>query len=142
MELISTRSHGKLDYLVGLILMTSPWIFDYASSDQYFIWIPFALGSFTFLYSLLTDYELSLARVISVKMHLALDILSGIFLSISPWLFHFDDVIYLPHLIIGAGEVLISILTVKSYDPDEVVLHDPNEELEKSPYGEKDRENP
>mgnify|MGYP003502075441 CR=1 FL=1 len=142
MALISTRNHGRLDYLVGLLLMTSPWIFDYASSDQYFIWIPFALGSFTLLYSLLTDYELSLAPVISIKMHLTLDILSGLFLAASPWLLHFDDVIYLPHLIIGAAEVIISILTVKSYDPNKVVAEDPNEALERSPYGEKDRENP
>lgn len=118
--MISTKTHGKLDYIIGLILMSSPWIFNYASSDQFYIWIPFALGSIIILYSMLTSYEHGFVRAISMKMHLVLDFIAGVFLAASPWLLHFDDVIYLPHLIIGIALVIAAFASQKEYNHEAV----------------------
>ena len=59
----------------------------------------------------MTDYEKSLLRLISMKNHLLIDFLSGIFLAISPWLFEFKDIVYLPHLIFGITAIIVAILT-------------------------------
>jgi hypothetical protein len=114
MKLISTKTHGAIDYLTALLLLVSPWAFNYAAGDQQSMWIPFALGNFIFIYSLLTDYERSLGKVIPFQVHLILDVLTGIFLAASPWIFHFSDSIYLPHVIVGAFSVIVTLLTRKT----------------------------
>lgn len=44
-------------------------------------------------------------------MHLLFDLLSGILLAASPWLFGFADQVYLPHLIIGMLEIGAALMT-------------------------------
>jgi hypothetical protein len=75
---------------------------------------PIILGVGVILYSLITDYELSLAKKISMKTHLTLDVLSGVSLAASPWIFGFNDYVYLPHLILGILEIGAGTMTETS----------------------------
>ncbi|HMI60730.1 MAG TPA: hypothetical protein VK518_07480 [Puia sp.] len=43
--------------------------------------------------------------------HLRLDLVSGVILSVPPWLFGFSTYIYLPHLVLGILEVMVSLMT-------------------------------
>jgi hypothetical protein len=112
MRFLSTKAHGVLDYLMGIILIAAPWIFGFARGGAE-TWIFVALGAGALLYSLLTDYEMGAAKVISMPMHLTIDLLSGIFLAASPWIFGFADEVYMPHLIFGILEVGASLVTQK-----------------------------
>jgi hypothetical protein len=71
-------------------------------------WLPIALGVGTIGYSLLTDYELGLFKVIPMPMHLALDAANGALLAASPWLFGFADEISAPHLGFGLFEIVVT----------------------------------
>ena len=104
MKIISTKVHGVLDYLMGVILIASPWLlnFDRGGAET---WVAVVLGAGVILYSLFTDYEYSVAKGISMRTHLTLDVLSGIFLAASPWIFGFNEYVYLPHLIFGILEI-------------------------------------
>jgi hypothetical protein len=117
MRIISTKAHGVLDYLVGVILIAAPWILGFARNGAE-TWVPVILGAGAILYSLLTNYEMGVSKTISMRTHLMLDIASGILLAASPWLFNFDDYVYLPHLVLGLGEMLVASLTERypSYD--------------------------
>jgi hypothetical protein len=110
MRFIPTRVHGVLDYLTGLLLIAAPWVFGFADggAEQ---WVPILLGVGVIGYSLLTRYELGVKRTLSVPTHLWLDVLGGALLAASPWLFGFADRVYIPHLVIGAGEILIALMT-------------------------------
>ncbi len=79
--------------------------------------MPVVLGAGALLYSLLTDYELGVAKVFSMSAHLWLDVLSGSLLAVSPWLFGFSDFIVWPHLTLGLLEVVAAVATrrVPSY---------------------------
>ena len=110
MKIISTRVHGVLDYLVGGLLIASPWLFDFARGEAE-TWVPVILGAGAILYSLMTDYEYSLSRSISMKTHLNLDLFSGIFLAASPWIFGFNDYVYMPHLVLGILEIGAALMT-------------------------------
>lgn len=110
MRIISTKIHGVLDYLMGVLLIAAPWIFDFARGGAE-TWVPVALGSATIVYSLLTDYEWGAARVLSMRGHLTIDLLSGIFLAASPWIFGFEEYVYLPHLLLGIAEIGASLMT-------------------------------
>lgn len=110
MKIISTKLHGMLDYLVGFILIISPWIFGFADGGPE-MWIPIFLGVSAFLYSIITNYELVIFKIISSKTHLTIDALSGILLASSPWLFGFADKVFIPHLLFGLLEIIVVSLT-------------------------------
>lgn len=110
MKIISTKMHGVLDYLVGLLLIVSPWLFNFADGGPQ-MWIPIILGAGAWVYSLITNYEMGVFKTLSMKTHLAIDTMSGILLAASPWLFGFADVVYLPHLVLGLFELLAVALT-------------------------------
>lgn len=112
MRFISTRVHGMLDYMMGILLIASPWIFGFDRGGAE-TWIPVILGAGAIIYSLLTDYELGASKKISMPTHLWLDVASGAFLAVSPWLFDFDEYVYLPHLILGLLEIGAGLMTKK-----------------------------
>ena len=113
MRFLSTKIHGVLDYLVGLFLMISPWLLNFNRGGAE-TWVPVVLGAGALVYSLMTDYELGPFKVLSMPAHLALDLMSGVVLAASPWLFGFADYVYLPHLILGIAEIGASLFTSKT----------------------------
>ena len=110
MRFIPTRVHGVLDYLVGILLIAAPWLLGFADNTAQ-TYVPVALGIMALVYSLCTNYELGAYKGISMKTHLTLDFLSGAFLAASPWLFNFDDRVYMPHLILGIFEMGAALMT-------------------------------
>ena len=110
MKFISTKTHGYLDYLMGALLIASPWIFDFdrGGAETY---VPVILGVAALLYSLVTDYELGASPQISMRTHLMLDLGSGVLLALSPWIFGFSDYVWKPHLILGLLEIGASLFT-------------------------------
>ena len=110
MRFIPTKVHGYLDYIMGLLLIAAPWLFDFANGGAE-TWVPVILGAGAIIYSLMTDYELGVSRAISMRTHLTLDLLSGILLAVSPWLFGFADEVYGPHLILGILEIGAALFT-------------------------------
>lgn len=98
--MISTRIHGALDYIVGVVLIAAPWLFNFAAGGAE-TWIPVVLGTGTILYSLITNYECGVVGLISMRTHLVIDIIAGIFLALSPWLFGFAELVWAPHLTVG-----------------------------------------
>jgi hypothetical protein len=110
MRFIPTKIHGYLDYMMGLLLIAAPWLFDFARGGAE-TWVPVILGASAILYSLFTDYELGVSRRLSMPTHLTLDLLSGVLLAASPWIFGFADYVYLPHLILGILEIGASLMT-------------------------------
>jgi hypothetical protein len=110
MRFLSTRAHGYMDYLMGVLLIASPWLFDFDRGGAE-TWVPVVLGAGVILYSLMTDYELGAVKALSMTAHLWLDGLGGAFLAASPWLFGFDEYVWAPHLILGLLEIGAALVT-------------------------------
>lgn len=108
--MISTRTHGMLDYLIGILLILAPFVLGFATGGPE-MWVPIIIGAAVILYSLMTAYELGATNVISMSTHLWLDIIGGALLALSPWIFGFSDVVYLPHLIVGLIEMGTALMT-------------------------------
>ncbi|HEV7436256.1 MAG TPA: hypothetical protein VGO22_15500 [Pseudorhizobium sp.] len=108
--MISTRTHGIIDYLTGGLLILAPYLFGFATGEIE-QWLPQVIGATIIAMSLLTKYELSVARVIPLNVHLGVDVLGGILLAASPWLFGFSDLIWWPHLLIGIMEIVVPLMT-------------------------------
>lgn len=108
MRFIPSSVHGALDYLVGLFLISAPWMLGF--SDQSIpATVMIAVGAINLAYSLLTNYELGVLRLISMPLHLWLDFISGALLAASPWLFGFSDKVWAPHLMLGIFEMAAAL---------------------------------
>jgi hypothetical protein len=117
MRFIGTKTHGYLDYIMGLLLIAAPWLFDFAAGGAE-TWVPVILGAGVILYSLLTDYELGASHQISMRTHLMLDLVGGVLLAVSPWLFGFADYVWEPHLVLGILEIGAALFTKQVPDTE------------------------
>src|SRR4051812_16465981 len=104
MKIISRRAHGILDYVVGLILILSPKFFGFDTGGIESP-PPVILGIAAFVYSLATNYELGVLKFLPFRVHLGLDVISGLLLAASPWIFRFADRVWVPHLVLGLIEL-------------------------------------
>lgn len=77
------------------------------------------LGALTIVYSLFRHYELGLVRVLPFKAHLALDVLNGVFLLLSPWLFGFANRVWAPHVVLGILE-LDAVMMTRTITSDDI----------------------
>ncbi len=117
MHFLSTRAHGILDYLVAAILIVAPWLMGFVAGGAE-TWIPVAVGLGIIGYSLCTDYEFGVRRRIQMPVHLWIDAAVGLFLMISPWLFSFDDEVWIPHLVVGIAALTSAFFsnTIPGYE--------------------------
>ena len=111
MKFIERKTHGFLDYLVGLMLIPAPWLFGFANGGpETTVFV--AMGVATIIYSFFTNYELGVIRMIPFRTHLAIDVVNGLLLAASPWIFGFSEQVFLPHLAIGLMELAVVAFSV------------------------------
>ena len=111
---IAPRAHAMLDYPLGLVLIAAPWIFGFADDGGMAVAAPIIVGVLMIGQSLFTDWDLSLARVIPLRTHLSMDVIAGIFLAASPFIFGFSDQgtnAWLPHVLVGVGLIGAGLMT-------------------------------
>ena len=113
MRIVSTKTHGVLDYLTSATLLAVPKALGLEDVPTSARALKLAGGGAT-AYSLLTDYELGVAKLLPMPVHLALDAASGALLASSPWLFGFarnGTRYWLPHVLVGTQEILAAATT-------------------------------
>ena len=114
MGVISTRTHGVLDYLTALAIIVLPLFLlfgagagagatEAAARDPYTVagWFLVGPGLALLGLSLLTRYELGAVKAIPMEAHLWTDAGLGLFLIAAPWLFGFADAIWWPHVLVA-----------------------------------------
>jgi hypothetical protein len=115
MRFIPTRIHGLIDYLTGILLIAAPFLFRFADNTAA-QWVPMLLGAAILVMALMTDFELSLANLIPMPLHLGIDAAGGLLLLASPWLFGFADRVMWPHVIVGIMEIFFALTTRTASD--------------------------
>jgi hypothetical protein len=113
MRFIPTRFHAPLDYIVGVVLIAAPWIFQFSESGAATA-VSVVLGSGLIVYSLFTDYELGVWKVAPVAVHNLIDVVAGAVLAASPWLFGFADDganVWVPFVVIGVAAIFLGLTT-------------------------------
>ena len=114
MKLLSTRTHTIIGMVVGLALLVAPWLFGFADEGGAAVMVPIYVGIFILLSELTTTSSLSPLKIVPMKIHIMLDVVTGLFLLASPWLFGFADLeanAWVPHVVVGvlvAGYALVT----------------------------------
>ena len=111
MPAFSTRVHAYLDFLLAAVLATSPWWARFAGMNPE-TWIAVGVAVAVAVYAASTDYELGVVKRLQMTLHLWVDALAGILLAASPWVFSFDQRVWLPHLVVG---ILLALLALVSH---------------------------
>lgn|SRR5581483_8784723 len=113
-QFLPTKIHGALDYIVGIALLLAPMIFKFTDVGGAAVAIPRVLGAVLIVYSIFTNYEWGVFKVLSMRYHLTIDFLASVFLVLSPWLFGFHNQkvnAWLPHVVVGAAVILVVAVT-------------------------------
>lgn len=113
MRFIPTSVHGAVDQVVGPALVLAPTLLRLKGTSPEGI-VARAVGGAESAYSNITDYELSVKKVVPMKVHLALDAVGGAALALVPQLTgarRRGKKHWLPHLAIGAVEIGMAAFT-------------------------------
>jgi hypothetical protein len=107
---MNSRIHGLLDYLVAVVLIVAPYLFGFANGGPEQV-VPQALGALVIVLSVITNYELSLAKLVPYRVHLGIDGVQALFLLLSPWLLGFAGRIWWPHVLVAIVEMVVVALS-------------------------------
>jgi hypothetical protein len=113
MKVISSRTHTYIGLVVGVLLIVAPWIFGFGDEGAP-KWVAIAVGAFIIVNELITTSPASPMKVVPMRTHLALDVVTGLFLAASPWLFQFADLdanAWVPHLVVGILIIGYALMT-------------------------------
>jgi hypothetical protein len=108
--------HAGIEPIAALILILSSWIFGFSNNGTAQA-VTIALGAIMLAAGSLTDWRLSLMRLIPLRIHFMTDLLIGVLLIISPFIFGFSQNSAATRfaIIFGALEVVTALST--SWDP-------------------------
>jgi hypothetical protein len=87
---IPLKVHAALEPLIAVIVIAAPWIFGFSDVDSATV-ICVLVGLTMLVVGSLTDWRLSLARVIPLQMHMIGDLTLAMVLLLSPLIFGFAD---------------------------------------------------
>lgn len=107
---LSTKLHGLLDYFTSLILILSPFFFDFQGSKIHET-IAVSIGCLMIINNMLTDYEYGVFRVFKMEFHLAADIFFATALLTSSWLFNATENVVTFFLALSIFEAVTSFMT-------------------------------
>lgn len=120
MKPLSMRTHTIIGLTIGAALIAAPWLFAFADEGGAAVKVPIYLGIFILLSELTTTSPASPLKWVPMKMHIMTDVLAGLFLLVSPWLFDFADLeanAWLPHVVVGMAIMAYALMTRISDDP-------------------------
>ena len=108
MKFVTKRIHAFLDYPVALALIILPFLLGLGTDNTIAFYLSVATGIAAFVLTLLTDHHLGVFRVVSYKLHLAVDFLVAIVFILAPFIFSFEGLDAFYYWING-GAVLIVV---------------------------------
>jgi hypothetical protein len=111
MRIINEKLHGLIDYLAAIALIAAPFVVFPADALPLAKWISAATGGVLILYSLFTNYSLSLAKTIPFGAHLMIDLLAGAAYLVIPFALAFAGFVKLYFLVMGAAVIVVVLLT-------------------------------
>lgn len=119
MHVIPSRIHTYIGLVVGVALVAAPWLLGF-SDESTPTWTAVVFGVFLLANELTTTSPSSPAKIVPMRVHIIIEITTGLVLAISPWAFGFADLnadAWVPHLVVGILVAGYAFLTDPSDDP-------------------------
>lgn len=109
---IPLNMHAALEPLMAVLIIAAPWIFGFSETESATV-ICVLVGITMLLVGSMTDWRMSLKRVIPLRMHMMGDLGLGAVLLLSPLIFGFADEGGPTRFMVIAGalEILTALMT-------------------------------
>jgi hypothetical protein len=108
MRSVPSHRHGLIDYVIGLILISLPFVLGFATGGIA-MYLSITLGALQIIVSALTDYEWGLLPFFPMPAHLGFDFAVGVLLVASPLAMDFPQRAWGPLLMLGLLEVFLAV---------------------------------
>lgn len=118
-QIITPTYHGILDYAAAVALVGLPIMLQLDRDSNLVYWFSIGAGFGLVIYSLVTNYALSLLKAISYQTHLMLDAIASLaFITLA--LTHDGTLLSMTYcLIMGVGVVLVILFSIVETDKPE-----------------------
>lgn len=111
MKILTPSIHGLLDYVAAAALIALPFILGLGADGPIALYLSVGGGVGLIVYSLITDYPYSIAKIIPFNVHLIFDSLAGVAFVAAPFVLGFDGITKLYYIVMGVGVWLVVALT-------------------------------
>ncbi|HEV7770536.1 MAG TPA: SPW repeat protein [Solirubrobacterales bacterium] len=115
---IPLNTHAALEPLIAIVIIAAPWIFGFSDVDDARI-LCIAVGAVMLIAGSMTDWRLSIARVIPLRMHMMTDLALGAALILAPFILGFSDNGGATRFTVIAGALEILTALATRWDPRE-----------------------
>jgi hypothetical protein len=115
MKPLSAEPHGVLDYLTGLLLLISPWLFGFNALSTAATYTMIAVGVVVLGLSLITNYPLGLVKAVPFPVHGVIETIGALGLLISPWVVGFSDLGIARDLAVIVAIAWLGIVALTNY---------------------------
>lgn len=111
MKFITPSMHGALDYIAALALIVIPFILGFSGIA---LWLSIVGSAGLIVYSLLTDYSMSIAKVIPFNLHIILDSAAAVAFIVAPFILGFTGTAQIYYIVMGLGVVAVVAFSSKT----------------------------
>jgi hypothetical protein len=115
MKPLAAKQHGVVDYLAGIILVTSPWLFQFNYLSDNATYTMVLVGSIVLLASLMTNYPLGIIKALPFPIHGFIELIGAGMLLVSPWLMGFVNVTPAFNTAIVMGIAYLAVVFITNY---------------------------
>jgi len=115
---IPLNAHAALEPLIAVVIIAAPWIFGFSDVDSAKT-VCIAVGAVMLLAGSMTDWRLSIARVIPLRAHMMTDLMLGAVLILAPFVLGFSDEGGATRFTVIAGVLEILTALATRWDPIE-----------------------
>ncbi len=111
MKFLTVKLHGLGDYAAAAVLIVAPFFLGLKEQSMIAHWASIVGGVGLIIYSMLTDYTFSVAKIIPFKTHLVLDSLAGCVLIALAFVLKLEGIAQIYMIVMGAGVLLVVAVT-------------------------------
>jgi uncharacterized protein YaiE (UPF0345 family) len=115
---IALNTHAAIEPLIAIVIIAAPWIFGFSDAEDAKI-VCIAVGAVMLIAGAMTDWRLSIARVIPLRMHMMTDLALGAVLILAPFVLGFSDNGGATRFTVIAGALEILTALATRWDPAE-----------------------
>jgi hypothetical protein len=115
---IALNMHAAVEPLIAIVIIAAPWIFGFSDAEDAKI-VCIAVGAVTLIAGSMTDWRLSIARVIPLRIHMMTDLALGAVLILAPFVLGFSDNGGATRFTVIAGVLEILTALATRWDPVE-----------------------
>jgi uncharacterized protein YaiE (UPF0345 family) len=115
---IALNMHAAVEPLIAIVIIAAPWIFGFSDAEDAKI-VCIAVGAVMLIAGSMTDWRLSIARVIPLRIHMMTDLALGAVLILAPFVLGFGDNGGATRFTVIAGALEILTALATRWDPIE-----------------------